>query len=123
MKCPMCKETMVPSRHETPEGGWNFGWLCGCDTEIRKQNEGLPVGCNVGLSGVITLPRDPRTGKAIVNSDMKQLCIGEFKFGRENSYIDDDGEYIDSWEDVEVPWTTVKAIYKAMVAAAERTAT
>lgn len=51
MKCPMCKETMVPSRHETPEGGWTFGWLCGCDTEIRKQNEGLPVGCNVGLSG------------------------------------------------------------------------
>lgn len=51
MKCPMCKETMVPNRHETPEGGWTFGWLCGCDTEIRKQNEGLPVGCNVGLSG------------------------------------------------------------------------
>ncbi len=78
---------------------------------------------SAGLSGFITVPRDPRTGGAMVNSYMKQLCIGEFKFGRENSYINDDGKYIDSWEDVEVPWTTVKEIYKAMVAAAERTAT
>lgn len=51
MKCPMCKETMVPSRTETEEGDWIFGWLCGCNEAIRNQNAESPVLCSDVLCG------------------------------------------------------------------------
>jgi hypothetical protein len=47
----MCKETMVPSRTETEEGDWIFGWLCGCNEEIRKRDAESPVLCSDVLVG------------------------------------------------------------------------
>lgn len=51
MKCPMCKETMVPNRTETEEGDYIFGWLCGCNEGIRKQEAASSVPCSDVLVG------------------------------------------------------------------------
>lgn len=38
MRCPICKEIMVPSRIECEDGsGWTFCWICGCNDELRNK--------------------------------------------------------------------------------------
>ena len=86
---------------------------------IENQQEGNKSAFSEGLEGSITVPRDSRTKKAQVTSEMKKMCIGAFTFMRD-SHHDDFGDAV--VETIEVPWTTVKEIYKAMVEAAERTA-
>jgi hypothetical protein len=68
MECPLCKETMVPSRIEDEEGGWTYCWLCGCNEETRKQNADSPVLCSAGLCARDELIRDL---KAMIGVDGK----------------------------------------------------
>ncbi|MCK5606824.1 hypothetical protein KAR91_33285 [Candidatus Pacearchaeota archaeon] len=97
-------------------------WCDGCEylNKLLNQKEAsVSVPFNGVLCGSITVPRDPRTRKAQVTSEMKKMCIGEFTFMRD-SHHDEFGDGV--VETIEVPWTTVKEIYKAMVESAERTA-
>jgi hypothetical protein len=43
MDCPICKETMVPSVIEHEKDEWAYGWLCGCNEEIRNKHDDSPV--------------------------------------------------------------------------------
>lgn len=109
----------------TPCAGDIDKWCNECEYLNKLLNRKEPpssVSSSAGLDGFITVPRDPRTKKAQVTSKMKAICIGEFSFEREVSYVDEEGNYDDGLEKITVPWTTVKEIYKAMVRAAERTA-
>jgi predicted secreted protein len=121
MECPDCG-VYHPSRGCDPKQEKEFKEKQGSleQQETSKRNGVLQVGTSDGLSGFITVPRDPRTKKAQVTSEMKKMCIGEFTFMRD-SHHDEFGDGV--VETIEVPWTTVKEIYKAMVEAAERTAT
>mgnify|MGYP006913918809 CR=1 FL=1 len=67
-----------------------------------------------------------------VSNAMKAACIGEFSFKREITCTHEDSEFPEEcpWcggrdtivEEIQVPWTTCKNIYKAMVLEASREA-
>jgi len=81
------------------------------------------------VTKAILIPTDPRTGKPMVTSAMKAACIGEFSV---DTTIDcPDCRDLDTCDgcgtckgtglivqDIDIPWDTIKDIYKMMAAAA-----
>ncbi|MFS1524711.1 hypothetical protein ACL7TT_11445 [Microbulbifer sp. 2304DJ12-6] len=79
----------------------------------------------------LIVPIDIRNGRPLITNTMKSQCIGEHTFFREEAcgqclleghrddceYCQGSGEYL---QEITVPWTTAKEIYKAMTEAAVR---
>jgi len=76
---------------------------------------------------VMMIPADPRNGKPLVTSAMKAACIGEFSVEREaacpSCYFEGEvpeqgcticGGTLTYTEKIDVPWDTMKDIYKMM---------
>lgn len=77
--------------------------------------EQVPEGCAL-------IPLDARYSNPTpkITNLMKSVCTGEFSFNIEVSEISESGEVTGEVieQDVEVPWDTVKAIYKMMASVA-----
>lgn len=78
MECPICKETMVRWRNETPEGEYLFGWMCGCDEELRKRDADSPVLLQRGVISTTSNRQEPPESLAPVLAKIESCgCLSK----------------------------------------------